>query len=81
MNTTLTATRSTSQQAAAMRAEAGRLGERLARRAGLALLAWSLTAEARRTSDDRAGRAELQRTADRLRDQNFTTLALRARTL
>ena len=81
MNTTLTATRSTSQQAAAMRAEAGRLGERLARRAGLALLAWSLSAEARRTSDDRVGRVELQREADRLREQNFTTLALRATTL
>ncbi|MFE5670341.1 hypothetical protein ACFQ58_01905 [Agromyces sp. NPDC056523] len=81
MNTTLTATRSTSQQAGAMRAEAGRLGERLARRTGLALLAWSRTAEARRTRDDLAVRAELQRSADRLRDENFTTLALRARTL
>lgn len=81
MNTTLTATSSTSQQAAAVRAEAGRFGERLARRAGLALLAWSLAAEARRTRDDLAARAELQRNADRLRDENTTTLALLARTL
>ena len=81
MNTTLTATRSTSQQADAMRAEAGRLRERLARRAGLALLEWSRSAEARRNRDDLAARAELQRTADRLRDANSTTLALRTRTL
>jgi hypothetical protein len=81
VNTTLTATRSTSQQAAAVRGEAGRLGERLARRAGLALLAWSLAAEARRSSDDLGRRAQLQRSADRLRDDNFSTLALLARTL
>ncbi len=64
-----------------MRAEAGRLRERLARRAGLALLEWSRSAEARRSRDDLAARAELQRTADRLRDANTTTLALRTRTL
>lgn len=81
MNTALTATSSTSQQAAAVRAGAGRLGERLARRAGLALLAWSRAAEARRTRDDLWARAELQRNADRLRDENLTTLALLARTL
>lgn len=81
MNTTLTATSSTSQQAAAVRAEAGRLGERLARRAGLALLAWSSAAEARRDRDDLGRRAKLQRSADRLRDDNFSTLALLARTL
>ena len=81
MNTTLTATSSTSQRAEAMRTEAGRLGERLARRAGLALLAWSRAAEVRRNSDDLSGLTELQRDADRLRDDNFTTLALLARTL
>ena len=81
MNTSLTATTSTSQSAAAVRAEAGRLRERLARRAGLALLAWSLTAEARRDRDDLARRAELQCRADRLRDENFIALAVLARTL
>lgn len=81
MNTSLTATGSTSRQAAAVRAEAGRLRERLARRAGLALVAWSRTAEARRNRGDLARRAELQRDADRLRDENTTTLALLARTL
>ncbi|MGR0218838.1 hypothetical protein [Agromyces sp. ZXT2-6] len=81
MNTTLTATRSTAQQAEAVRAGAGRLQERLARRAGLALLAWSRAAEARRLREDPRRRAELQREADRLRDSNFTALALLARTL
>ncbi|WP_401000499.1 hypothetical protein [Agromyces sp. GXQ0307] len=84
MNTSLTATRSTSQQVAT---GAGRLQERLARRVGLALLAWSRSAEARRANADRlrdgdlARRAELRHEADRLRDGNFTTLALVARTL
>jgi hypothetical protein len=83
VNTTLTATRSTAQQAEAVRAGAGRLRERLARRAGLALLAWSMAAEARRLREDAdlRRRAELQREADRLRESNFTTLALLARTL
>jgi hypothetical protein len=81
VNTSLTATTSTSQPAAAVRAEAGRLRERLARRAGLALLDWSRAAEARRRRDDVARRAELGRQADRLRDENFTTLAVLARTL
>jgi hypothetical protein len=82
VNTTLTATRSTAQQAEAVRAGAGRLQERLARRAGLALLAWSLAAEARRLREDAElrRRAELQREADRLRESNFTAVAL-ARTL
>ncbi|GAA1058900.1 hypothetical protein [Agromyces bracchium] len=84
MNTSLTATRSTSQQVAA---GAGRLQERLARRAGLALLAWSRAAEARRANAERrragelARRAGLRVEADRLRDANFSTLALVARTL
>ncbi|WP_353815076.1 hypothetical protein [Agromyces sp. SYSU T00266] len=84
MNTTLTATRSTAQQVAA---GSGRLQERLARRAGLALLAWSRAAEARRwrtarsRADDLARQAGLQREADRLREGNFSTLALVARTL
>jgi hypothetical protein len=81
VNTSLTATGSTSRQAAAVRAEAGRLRERLARRAGLALVAWSRAAEARRNRDDLARRAELRRDADRLRDENISTLALLARTL
>jgi hypothetical protein len=83
VNTTLTATRSTAQQAEAVRAGAGRLQERLARRAGLALLAWSRAAEARRLREDAdlRRRAELQLEADRLRESNFTTLALLARTL
>ncbi|MFC9917232.1 hypothetical protein [Agromyces binzhouensis] len=83
MNTTLTATRSTAQQVAA---GSGRLQERVARRTGLALLAWSRAAEARRArsertrADDLARTAGLQREADRLRDANFSTLALVART-
>ncbi|GAA4044272.1 hypothetical protein [Agromyces indicus] len=81
MNTALTAHRSTAQPAHAVRAGAGRLQERLARRAGLALLAWSRASEARRLREDPRRRAELQREADRLRESNFTTLALLARTL
>ena len=81
VNTTLTATRSTAQQAQAVRLGAGRLQERLARRAGLALLAWSRAAEARRLRDDAGRLAELQREAERLRASNFTTLATLARTL
>jgi hypothetical protein len=77
VNTSLTATRSTAQQAAA---GAGRLQERLARRAGLALLAWSRAAEARRARTELERTAGLQREADRLREENFTTLALVART-
>ena len=80
MNTTLTATRSTAQQAEAVRAGAGRLRERLARRAGLALLAWSRAAEARRLREDPRLRGDLQLDADRLRESNFTTLALLGRT-
>lgn len=80
MNTTLTATRSTAQQAEAVRAGAGRLQERLARRVGLALLAWSRAAEARRLREDPRRRVELQLEADRLRGSNFTTLALLGRT-
>lgn len=80
MNTTLTATRSTAQQAEAVRAGAGRLQERLARRVGLALLAWSRAAEARRLREDPRRRVELQLEADRLRASNFTTLALLGRT-
>ncbi|MRX43794.1 hypothetical protein [Agromyces kandeliae] len=84
MNTTLTAPRSTAQQVAA---GSGRLQERLARRAGLALLAWSRAAEARRArnelarADVLARTAGLQREADRLREENFSALALVARTL
>ncbi|GAA2031929.1 hypothetical protein GCM10009819_14840 [Agromyces tropicus] len=78
MNTSLTATRSTAQQAAA---DAGRLQERLARRAGLALLAWSRAAEERRARTELDRTARLTREADRLREANFTTLALVARTL
>ncbi|WP_430646823.1 hypothetical protein [Agromyces sp. GXS1127] len=78
MNTTLTASRSTAQQAAA---GAGRLQERLARRAGLALLAWSRAAAARRARTELARTAGLQHQAGRLREENFTTLALVARTL
>ncbi|MUN05879.1 hypothetical protein [Agromyces luteolus] len=84
MNTSLTATSTTSQRLAA---GSGRLQERLARRAGLALLAWSRAAEARRSRtelarvDDLARAARLQREADRLREGNFSTLALVARTL
>lgn len=78
MNTSLTATRSTAQQAAA---GAERLQERLARRAGLALLAWSRAAEARRARAELARTVGLQREAARLREENFSTLALVARTL
>jgi hypothetical protein len=82
VNTTLTATRSTAQQAEAVRARAGRLRERLARRTGLALLAWSRAAEARRLREDAdpGRRARLQHEADRLREANFTAVALLART-
>ncbi|WP_353826917.1 hypothetical protein [Agromyces sp. SYSU T0242] len=78
MNTSLTATRSTAQQAAA---GAGRLQERLARRTGLALLAWSRASEQRRARPEFVRSAGLAREADRLREANFTTLALVARTL
>ncbi|MBM7502907.1 hypothetical protein ACFPER_05455 [Agromyces aurantiacus] len=81
MNTTLTATGTSSQRADAMRAGAGRLQERLARRAGLALLAWSRAEAARRSRQDLGARAQLQRRAERLRDENRTTLTLLTRAL
>ncbi|MGR2752366.1 hypothetical protein [Agromyces arachidis] len=81
MNTTLTATRSTAQQAEDLRAGAGRLRERLARRAGLALLAWSLAAEARRLRETHRDDLAMRLDADRLREANFARLVLLGRTL
>lgn len=78
MNTTsLTASRSGSDQAAVVRDGARRVRERASVRLGLALVAWGRRADARRTRDALVLRRTNELEADRLRDGNFATVALR----
>lgn len=56
--------------------QAPQLYERLARRAGLALLAWSQRQDERRTSSAVLLRRQAERAATRARDDQFRQLAL-----
>ncbi|HEY6801918.1 MAG TPA: hypothetical protein VI121_14825 [Agromyces sp.] len=77
MNTSsLTAGQARSGQATALSAQARQLNERLARRAGLALLAWSRRQDARRTNDAVLLRRQTEQLATQARDDQFRQLAL-----
>lgn len=81
MNTTsLTASRSGSDQAAVVRDGARRVRERLSVRLGLALVAWGRRADERRTLEALALRRSNELAADRLREGNFTAVVLRSGT-
>ncbi|HET6673428.1 MAG TPA: hypothetical protein VFG92_08630 [Agromyces sp.] len=82
MNTSsLTVGQARSGQAPALRAQARQLNERLARRAGLALLAWSRRQDERRTSDAVLLRRQTEQLATQARDDQFRQLALRGASL
>ncbi len=82
MNTSsLSAGQAQSGQATAIRAQARQLNERLARRAGLALLAWSRRQDERRTSDAVLLRRQTEQLATQARDDQFRQLALRGASL
>lgn len=75
MNTSSLTAGSTSQgQATALRAQARRQRERLAYRAGLALLAWSRRQDERNTRDAVQLRRQAAQAATRARDDEFTRL-------
>ena len=73
----LTAGSAQQSQATAIRAQARQLNERLALRAGLALLAWSRRQDERRTSDAVLLRRQTEQLANEARDDQFRQLALR----
>jgi hypothetical protein len=73
----LTAGQAQSGRATALRAQARQLNERLARRAGLALLVWSRRQDERRTSDAVLLRRQTEQLATQARDDQFRQLALR----
>jgi hypothetical protein len=75
--TSLTASRSGSDQAAVVRDGARRVRERASVRLGLALVAWGRRADARRTREALALRRSNELAADRLREGNFASVALR----
>lgn len=80
MNTTsLTATRTTADQAAVVRVRVRRVRQRVSVRVGLALVAWGRRADARRTPEAVALRRANEITAERLREDNFAQVALRSR--
>lgn len=82
MNTSsLTTGQAQSGQATALRAQARQLNERLARRAGLALLAWSRRQDERRTSDAVLLRRQTEQLATQARDDQFRQIALRGASL
>ncbi len=77
MNTSsLTAGATREGQATALRAQARQLNERLARRAGLALLAWSRRQDERRTHDAVHLRRQTAQLATTARDDRFRLVAL-----
>lgn len=80
MNTTsLTATRTSADQAEVVRAGARRVRQRVSVRVGLALVAWGRRADARRTPEAVALRRANELAADRLREENFASGALLSR--
>lgn len=82
MNTSsLTASPPRSEQAIVIRAQARRLRERIAVRAGLALIAWGRRHDERRTHDALYERRHNEQVANRLRDDEFIRAVLLARPL
>ena len=82
MNTSSLTAGSTQQgQATAIRAQARQLNERLARRAGFALLAWSRRQDARRTNDAVLLRRQTEQLATEARNDQFRQIALRGAAL
>jgi hypothetical protein len=77
----LTAGSTQQSQATALRAQARQLNERLARRAGFALLAWSRRRDARRASDAVLLRRQTEQRATEARDDQYRQLALRGAAL
>ena len=73
--TSLTAGSARQSQATAISAQARQLRERLARRAGFALLAWSRRQEARRSNDAVTLRRQTEQDATRARDDQTRRLA------
>ncbi len=77
MNTTsLTAGSARQGQSTQLRAQARRLHERLARRLGLALLAWSRRQNERRTHDVVQLRRRTAEAATRARDEQYRLVIL-----
>lgn len=77
MNTSsLTAGSAQQSQATVLRAQAGRLRQRLALRAGLALLAWSRRQDERRTSNAVQLRLQTELLADQARSDVQRLVAL-----
>ncbi|AWB94265.1 hypothetical protein DCE93_00060 [Agromyces badenianii] len=77
MNTsTLTAGRSPQGQAVALRADARLLRERIARRTGLALIAWGRRQDERRTHSANSERRRNELLAARLQAAEFQRMAL-----
>ncbi|MGW4929105.1 hypothetical protein ACWEOH_08120 [Agromyces sp. NPDC004153] len=77
MNTTsLTVGSAQQSRATTISAQARRLRERLARRAGLALLAWSRRQEERRSTDAVTLRRQTEQDATRAHDEQYRRLAL-----
>ena len=74
--TSLTAGSARQGQNTALRAQARRLHERLARRLGLALLAWSRRQDERRTHDAVQLRRRTAELATRARDDQYRLVTL-----
>jgi len=72
----LTAGSNRQDQATVLRAQARQLNERLARRAGLALLAWSRRQDERRSYDAVRLRRQTAQLATRAYDDQFRLVAL-----
>ncbi|RXZ71464.1 hypothetical protein [Agromyces albus] len=80
MNTSsLTASPPRSERAIVIRAQARRLGERIAVRAGLALIAWGRRHDEHRTHVAMYERRHNEQVANRLRDDEFVRAVLLAR--
>lgn len=78
-SSSLTVGRTRSSQASALNAQALQTRERVARRAGLALLAWSRRQEQRRTHEAVRLRRETQLLAARIREDAFRRVAMQTR--
>jgi hypothetical protein len=74
--TSLTAGSARQSQTTELRAQARRLRERLARRVGLALLAWSRRQDERRTADTVLLRRQTAELATRARDEQYRLVTL-----
>ena len=76
MNTTSLTLGSARQSRTTISAQAGQLRERLARRAGIALLAWSRRQEERRSTDAVTLRRQAEQSATRARDDQYRRITL-----